>query len=62
MVRCEGEQWKLPARHRPYFIKGAGGSGSLAKLKQAGGNSLRTWGTDGLQCIFDDARQHGLTV
>jgi len=47
---------------QPYFIKGAGGTEKLAELAQRGGNSLRTWSTDGLGAILDEAQKHSLTV
>lgn len=47
---------------KPYFIKGAGGSASLPKLQEAGGNSLRTWGADNLGPVLDEAQRLGLTV
>jgi len=50
-------RWQLVLNQQPYFIKGAGGPGPLAKLKEAKGNSLRTWGTDGLRSILDDAHK-----
>lgn len=46
----------------PYLIKGAGGSAHLAELKKAGGNSIRTWSTDGLADILDAAQKEGLSV
>lgn len=61
-VRQETGRWQLYVNDQPFFIKGAGGQGSLAKLKAAGGNSVRTWGTDGLQSVLDEAQQQGLTV
>jgi hypothetical protein len=33
---------------KPYFIKGAGGGGSMEELVRRGGNSVRTWGHDEL--------------
>ena len=47
---------------QPYFIKGAGGTEHLDELVKRGGNSIRTWSTDGLAAILDDAQKHGLTV
>ncbi len=47
---------------QPYFIKGAGGPGRLDELARRGGNSLRTWSTDGLDAILTEAARHGLTV
>lgn len=61
-VRQDAGRWQLYVDHQPFFIKGAGGKGSLAKLKEAGGNSVRTWGVDGLQSVLDEAQKQGLTV
>lgn len=48
---------------KPYYIKGAGGTTELAKLKAYGGNSIRTWGiSDETDEILDNALKHGLTV
>jgi hypothetical protein len=47
----------------PYFIKGAGGTVELEKLKEYGGNSIRTWGiTPDTDQILDEAHRLGLTV
>ncbi|MDQ3812768.1 MAG: hypothetical protein M3347_02320 [Armatimonadota bacterium] len=46
----------------PYFIQGAGGDGPLDTLKAAGGNSIRTWGTDELESQLAAAHALGLTV
>ncbi|MDJ0708885.1 MAG: glycoside hydrolase family 2 TIM barrel-domain containing protein [Woeseiaceae bacterium] len=54
--------WQLLRGGEPYFIKGAGGSGSLEQLAAAGGNSVRTWSTDGVGEILDAAHALGLTV
>jgi beta-galactosidase/beta-glucuronidase len=47
---------------QPYFVKGVGGHTHLAELAAAGGNSIRTWGTDHLDELLDQAHRHGLTV
>ncbi|WP_196940493.1 glycoside hydrolase family 16 protein [Sphingobacterium pedocola] len=47
---------------KPYFIKGAGGSNYMDKLKNYGGNSIRTWSTNDAQRILDEAHRLGLTV
>lgn len=47
---------------KPYFIKGAGGSNYMDRLQAYGGNSIRTWGTQGGQRVLDDAQRLGLTV
>lgn len=47
----------------PYFIKGAGGDAFPDRLKEYGGNSIRTWGTDASTItMLDQAHQLGLTV
>ncbi|MFD1768349.1 family 16 glycosylhydrolase [Sphingobacterium suaedae] len=46
----------------PYFIKGAGGTGQLEKLRDYGGNSVRTWSTKDAGTILDEAHRLGLTV
>ena len=61
-VRQEAGRWQLYVNHQPFFIKGGGGEGSLAKLKETGGNSIRTWGVAGLQSVLDEAQKQGLTV
>ncbi len=46
-----------------YFIKGAGGDAFPERLKEYGGNSIRTWGTDANTiALLDKAQQLGLTV
>ena len=61
-VRQDAGQWHLYVDQKPFFINGAGGEGSLSKLKEAGGNSVRTWGIDRLQTVLDEAQQHGIKV
>lgn len=47
---------------KPYFVKGAGGTFKMEELKAAGGNSVRTWGSDGGDLILNEAEKLGLTV
>lgn len=61
-VRSDAGRWQLYVNQEPFFIKGAGGKGSLAKLRAAGGNSVRTWGVEGLPSVLDEAQKQGLTV
>jgi len=61
-LRQTEEGWQLLRGGEPYFIKGAGGSRSLEQLAAAGGNSVRTWSTDGVGKILDEAHALGLTV
>lgn len=46
----------------PYFVKGAAGDKHLDELVATGGNSYRTWTTNGLGPNLDDAQKRGLTV
>ena len=61
-LRQTDSGWQLLRGGEPYFIKGAGGSASLERLAAAGGNSVRTWSTDGAGKILDEAQVLGLTV
>jgi hypothetical protein len=46
----------------PFYIKGAGGSVFLDKVKAYGGNSIRTWSDENAGAILDSAYKHGLMV
>src|SRR4051812_27672895 len=54
--------FQLTRDGKPYFIKGAGGDGPKALLRDCGGNSIRTWGVEGLGAVLDDAQKCGVTV
>jgi hypothetical protein len=61
----EKGKYQLLRGGKPYFIKGAGGARDeqgLQRLKEAGGNSVRTWGADNLGPLLDMAHARGLTV
>ncbi len=45
-----------------YYVKGAGGQVHLDKLKEIGGNSIRTWSTDNAKLFLNEAHKRGLTV
>ena len=57
-----GAGYQLLRDGQPYFIKGAGGSHYMDRLKNYGGNSIRTWSTHDAQRILDEAHRLGLTV
>lgn len=63
-VRVEktGQGYTLLRGGEPYFVRGAGGHRELARLAEAGANSIRTWHIDNARAILDDAHAHGLTV
>lgn len=54
--------FRLVRNGEPYFIQGVGGDMALRKLKDAGGNSIRTWNTDKLAAQLDAAHAERLTV
>jgi hypothetical protein len=54
--------WQLLRGGEPYFIRGAGGMGSLQQLAAAGANSVRTWGADDIDALLDEAHALGMTV
>jgi len=46
----------------PYVVRGVCGKDYLDQLKAAGGNSIRTWSTEGIGPLLDQAQALGLTV
>lgn len=58
----DGDGYTLLRDGKPYFIKGAGGTSYMDKLKAYGGNSIRTWSTQDGQDVLDEAQRLGLTV
>jgi len=61
-LRQTDQGWQLLRGGEPYFIHGAGGTGSLQQLAEAGANSVRTWGADDLDGMLDEAHALGLSV
>ena len=62
-LRESGGHYQLFREGKPYYIKGAGGSKALEKIKLYGGNSIRTWGTNETAGeLLDQAQANGLTV
>jgi hypothetical protein len=55
-------KWRLLRGGEPYQIRGAGGSAYLDRLAAAGANSVRTWSTDNVESILDEAHALGMTV
>jgi len=54
--------WQLLRGGKPYFIKGAGGKHRPDLIAAYGGNSVRTWGYEGLKKVLDEAQRLGLSV
>ncbi len=61
-IQKNDTKWQLTVDGKPYYIKGAGGDKHLDVLIQAGGNTIRTWGTENAKQILDDAHRKGLKV
>ncbi len=55
-------RFELLRNGAPYRVKGVGGSSHLELLAAAGGNSIRTWSTEGLGRVLDEAHKHNLTI
>jgi len=55
-------KWQLLRDGQPYAIRGAAGDGPLDRLAAAGANSIRTWSTDNVRPILDEAHALGMTV
>lgn len=61
-VKKEGAGYQLMRDGKPYYIKGAGGTGYMSRIAAYGGNSVRTWDTKNGKQILDSAQKYGLTV
>lgn len=61
-IKYEKKQYTLYRNGKPFFIKGAAGFTNLKKLKEAGGNTIRTWDTTHLQAILDEAKIYDIAV
>jgi len=61
-IRKQDDGFALLRDGKPYFIKGAGGTNYMDRLKAYGGNSIRTWSTHAGQQVLDEAQRLGLTV
>lgn len=61
-LRREGEGFSLFVDGKPFYILGAGGTGSMERLKKMGANSVRLWGADNIDKQLDEAHRVGLKV
>ncbi|MBG8555600.1 glycoside hydrolase family 2 TIM barrel-domain containing protein [Hymenobacter guriensis] len=61
-VKQADGRYELRRGGQPYFIKGAGGGQFPERVRAYGGNSLRTWSTDGADKMLVEAQKNGLTV
>lgn len=61
-IRHEGGKYTLYRNGQPFFIQGAAGRGSLSALREAGGNTARTYDTLQLGAFLDEAHRNGIAV
>lgn len=61
-VKQTNGRYELLRAGKPYFIKGAGGGQFPERVKAYGGNSIRTWSTNGADKVLAAANRNGLTV
>jgi len=58
----DGERFTLIRDQAPFVIKGVAGYTHLKELRDAGGNTIRTWDTTNLQNILDSAQRYNIAV
>jgi len=60
------DAYRLEVDGKPFFIKGAGGSGHMQALAERGGNAIRTWRVEPdpvkMRALLDEAQRLGLKV
>jgi hypothetical protein len=61
-INFENGKYAVYREGKPFIIKGASGFTNLEKLKEAGGNTIRTWDTTNLSIILDEAKINNLGV
>jgi len=63
LLEEKGRGASLIVNGEPFTARGAGGDGSLERLRASGANAFRTWGIDEkTQGILDEAHKNGLKV
>lgn len=66
LTKTEDGRYQMQVNGQPFIAKGVGHNDSLedgiAKLKAAGGNSIRTWRADNAKEILEQAKQHDVMV
>ncbi|MBS1705220.1 MAG: hypothetical protein JST40_05055 [Armatimonadetes bacterium] len=61
-INKTSEGYQLLRGGKPYQIKGVGGTGRMEDFAAAGGNSMRTWGSENASKELDACEKHGLTL
>jgi hypothetical protein len=54
--------WQLLKDGKPFFINGVGGTSRKDELVAAGGNSMRTWGTERAAQDLDECQKRGISL
>lgn len=60
-IRRKSGGFRLYRNGKPFFVRGAGGFSHLELLREYGGNSVRTWGSDQTRLALPEIRSSGLT-
>lgn len=61
-LRQDDGRFRLIVDGSDFRVQGVGGQSHLDLLVKAGGNSIRTWSTEGLDEVLDEAHRHRLKV
>lgn len=61
-IAQSGGRYTIFRNGQPFTVKGAAGTGQLAALRGAGGNTIRTWDTLHLGVLLDEAEANGIAV
>ncbi|WP_346318413.1 glycoside hydrolase family 2 TIM barrel-domain containing protein [Chitinophaga sp. YIM B06452] len=61
-IKKEAGGYTLYRNGRPFFIQGATGNAFLAQLREAGGNTIRTYDTLQLAAVLDEAQKNDIAV
>lgn len=62
VIENSPKDWVLLVDGKPFYIKGVGGETELKKVVEAGGNTIRTWGTENAESVLDAAHELGIKV
>jgi hypothetical protein len=61
-LRRVGAGFELVRNGQPFFVRGVGGTASMEKLVEFGGNAVRTWDAEGIGPMLDEAHRLGVAV
>jgi len=61
-IEYKNGKYTIQKDGKPFLIKGASGYSHLEELKNAGGNTIRTWDTTNLSAILNEAKVNNIAV